>query len=129
MIKKLKELKTKRNSMLNEVIDNILLKVEDYNEIEEYIKEILEHGCISGIVPSMIYYSDTTEFYKRHKEKINNLLYDYMQDIGTYEIEKILKDWDTEDPLALYQYNQNLLSWFAFEETTFRIAQELNIIY
>ena len=32
--------------------------------------------------------------------------------------------WDNEDPLAIEDYNQNLLAWFGFEETLRNIGLE-----
>ena len=34
------------------------------------------------------------------------------------------KKWDDEDPLAYYDYNQNLLAWFGFEETLRKLGYE-----
>ena len=72
----------------------------------------------SGVVGELIYYTDTVRFYKQYKEEINNLLYDAMDGTGLYAPSELFGDkWDKEDPLAQYDYNQNLLAWFGFEET------------
>lgn len=62
-------------------------------------------------------------FYKQYKEEINSLLYDAMDGTGLYAPSELFGDkWDKEDPLAQYDYNQNLLAWFGFEETFRNIA-------
>ena len=33
--------------------------------------------------------------------------------------------WETDDPMALATFNQNLLAWFGFEETARRMADAL----
>ena len=96
---------------------------EDYTE-ELFIQEVLEHGCISGMVGELIYYRDTIKFYDDHKEDINGLLYETIEDSGLSPSELFGDRWFNDDPLALETNNQNLLSWFAFEETARKIAEE-----
>lgn len=48
-----------------------------------------------------------------------------MSESGVDSPEEIFGDkWDKEDPLALSTMNQNLLAWFAFEETAFELARK-----
>lgn len=87
-------------------------------------RDLAYGGCQSGIVGKMIYYADTVRFYKKHREEIDGLLKDMLQDTGN-SIEELFGDkWDKEDPLAREQFNQNLLAWFGFEETARTIARE-----
>ena len=89
-------------------------KEEGYTEA---LDDLLEHGCQSGMVSGLIYYKDTTEFYEKHREEISTLLYETMDETGSTPSEMFGDKWDEQDPLALKHYNQNLLAWFAFEET------------
>jgi len=58
------------------------------------------------------------------KEEINTLLYEIMESTGLYSPTELFGDkWDKEDPLAIEDYNQNLLAWFGFEETLRKIGQ------
>jgi hypothetical protein len=83
-------------------------------------------GCSSGIVSHLIYYSDTTRFYKRHLEEISRLLQDALNNSGSASPADLFGDkWDREDPLALESCNQNLLCWFGFEESA-RIVADNN---
>lgn len=109
------------------VIDNIIYRFSEYKDISVYIKEILHYGCESGCVGNLIYYHDTLEFYEKHKEEINSLLYERLQDISEYDMSKAFRDWDIEDPLAIDIHNQNLLAWFGFEECLYRLSQEWGI--
>ena len=85
-----------------------------------YLREVIENGCISGIVSRLIYYEDTTEFYEQHKQEINELLTEVINEIG-FSVDELIKNWDITDPLALDTHNQNLLAWWAYET----VAQQL----
>ena len=126
-IKKFNKQAIKENDgLLESVTEYILDKFDEYNDPKTIVTEVLEHGCVSGIVGSLIYYSDTTAFYDKNKEKINELLYDVMEECGIYHLDELFGHghvrWDEEDPLALNYYNKNILAWFGFEECMRRFA-------
>jgi len=103
--------------LVDYVLDYILSRWDDYDDKTAIFLEVLKYGCQSGVVTSLIYYSDTFKFYDDHKEEINALLYELMEETGLYNPSELFGDnWDREDPLAL-DVNKNLLAWFAFEET------------
>ena len=90
----------------------------NYDDKKNIFTDVLHYGCQSGMVGFLIWYSDTTAFYKKYKEEINELLYDVQASTGLYGMKDLFgKKWDEEDPLAIEDYNQNLLAWFGFEET------------
>lgn len=121
----------KGTSLQKDVISHVLSRFDDYKDITTHIQEILEHGCISGIVSELVYYEDTVSFYYKHKEEINALLYNCMKEVGEYNLSHIFCNrylqWDIEDPLALETHNQNLLAWFGFEETLYNFAIDWGI--
>jgi hypothetical protein len=84
----------------------------------------LRHGgCQSGIVGQLIYYTDTTRFYRRYHAEIAGLLKEMMDGTGVGDLKELFgENWDAEDPLANEDLNQNLLAWFGFEETARNIA-------
>ena len=102
-------------------------KVEYGDDPELIMEDLLQHGCQSGMVNDLIYYKDTTRFYKRHKEEINGLLYEMIESIGEEPIGIFGDKWDKEDPLALQEFNQNLLAWFGFEETARKLTEKLGL--
>lgn len=111
-----------------EVCRYILDEWSDYSDKKAIFTDVLYHGCQSGIVGSLIYYTDTVAFYKRHREEINALVQETMDKCGSYNPSDLFGDkWDKEDPLALDTYNQNLLAWFGFEETMRKIAYQFDI--
>ena len=116
-----------KSPLIDYVLDYILTRWDDYDDKKVIFSDVLEHGCQSGIVTSLIYYDDTTKFYDNHKAEINALLYDLMAETGIYNPSDLFGDkWDCEDPLALDVLNKNLLAWFAFEETLRQIASNFD---
>ena len=93
---------------------NNQIQDDSYNA-ESVIREVTAHGCQSGIVGDLIYYSDTVKFYKKHRGDISALL------------AEAIDSWDELDPLADDTQNQNLLAWFGFEETARQIADQIGV--
>ena len=82
-------------------------------------------GCQSGIVGSLIYYSDTIKFYKKHKIEITTILKDTLESTGYKSPNDLFGDkWDEADIFAEDTQNQNLLAWFGFEEAARRMCYD-----
>ena len=119
------EAKADNDGLTESVTDYIIDKWDEYYDKKNIVTDVLEHGCQSGIVGSLIYYDDTTAYYETNKNAINELLYETMDECGIYDLSKLFGDkWDKEDPLAIDVLNQNLLAWFGFEETMRKVARE-----
>lgn len=118
--------KLKRNSaslLYKRVCNYIIDRWSDYSDKKNIFTDVLYHGCQSGIVGELIYYTDTVRFYKQYRNEINELLYDTMNSTGLYSPSDLFGEkWDMEDPLAQNDFNQNLLAWFGFEETLRKIG-------
>lgn len=99
-------------------------KIADGYTKQEAIDELMSHGCQSGMVPGLIYYTDTTKFFEEHKAEINELLKDTLWSTGLGTAELFGDKWDTNDPLCMDTTNQNLLAWFGFEETVRAMEDE-----
>ena len=98
----------KESKLTSEVIDIILDQIENYDDPKNYFEEILNYGCISGVVPALITYKDTEEFFDRHVDEILELLNE-----------------EREYGEIKFELNRNNLAWFAFEEITRRIYFDL----
>ena len=95
----------------------------NYDDKKNIFTDVLYHGCQSGMVGFLIWYSDTVRFYKQYKTEIDEMLYDVMSETGIYSLPDLFgKRWDKEDPLGNSDYNMNLLAWFGFEETLRKIG-------
>ncbi len=100
------------------VCNYVLDKWNDYDDKKHIFTDVLHYGCQSGTVGFLIYCCDTVRFYKQHKQEVDTLLYEIMEQTGIYSMKELFGDkWDKEDPLGNDVYNQNLLAWFGFEET------------
>lgn len=111
---RIEELIEDNNSELFKSVAEDLLDTED-EYLEGHMKDVLNYGCISGTVSSMIYYADTSKFFKKHYDEIFEMLEDIKQQIGSIDF--------------LKEINANNLSWLAYEETTRKIMDELEIQY
>ena len=89
---------------------------------DKCLDDLARNGCQSGMVSGLIYYKDTAAFYLRHKEEISALVSELIAGFGM-PIGEVFRDWDQSDPFANETSNQNLLAWFAFEETAQRIER------
>jgi len=81
------------------------------SEIASFFEDLQQHGCISGMVCSLIYYADTHAFYDKHYNEIEELRQEYEANIG--------------QPMSVESDYKNFMAWFAFEETAYQLAMEL----
>ena len=119
----------KESKLKKDVVTILLRQVKDYdNNYKSLFKDILYNGLQSGIVGELIYYSDTTKWYKKHKKDIISLLKETMDSYGTNTPQDLFGNkWDSSDYLIEDTQNQNLLAWFSFEETTRELADRMGI--
>mgnify|MGYP006066480645 FL=1 len=97
----------------------------DEDSIMTSMEDLQRHGCISGMIPELIYYDDTNEFYDTYKTDINDLLSNLTQGTGL-SVEELFKDqFDENDPLIIDCFNKNLMAWFGFEETSYQLYEQL----
>ncbi len=75
--------------------------------------DLQRSGCQSGLIGSMIYYQDTHTFFDCHYDEIEDLREEYEDSVG--------------QPISIVGDLKNWLAWFAFEETAFQLANELNL--
>ena len=122
--KALNELKRSEefNSRVERKVINSLLAIKlSTEELKDHIKDIVQCGCISGIVPSLVYYSDTTKFFNCYRKEILNMLQDPDKNIySEYTYLLNYKKYSVSE--------KNSLSWFAYDNTVIRIAFYFNLI-
>lgn len=122
---RIKELKNK-NKLYERVIDEILEDSKDYEgTIKERIikrcNEIVEHGCVSGTVSSLIYYTDTISFYNNYYEEITEIV-EELEESGMNIFECCLKNNLTTTQIIMNdEQAKTQISWLIYEE----IAHEL----
>ncbi len=84
-----------------------------YHDVTNFFSDLLSYGCQSGMIGSLIYYSDTHRFYDNHYSEIEELRYEYEECMG--------------EALAPSGDLKNWFAWFAFEETARKMATDLDI--
>ena len=91
------------------------------------IREITLHGCISGVVSELIYYSDTVKFYDAFEDEILNRLDAATTNIGSSDIISFIGTYlDTRHIGSLTQF-KNALAWWAVEDTANDLANREEI--
>lgn len=125
----MKEITTfKATTGLQKAVKELLLRNIEEGKDEEFMNDLMESGCIGGMVSGLTFFSETQEFFNNNKEEINELLSNMIADIGVHSPKDLFGNkFDEEDFLCLEVNNQNLLAWFAFEETARMIAESLGM--
>ena len=120
-LRELKKVNQFNTKLEKKVINDLLNTGLSTEELKDHIKDIVQCGCISGIVLSLIYYSDTTKFFNCYRKEILAMLQDPDKNIYseyTYLLDQ--KKYSVSE--------KNNLSWFAYDNTVIRIAFYFNLI-
>jgi hypothetical protein len=94
--------------------------------VEGVLKDLFHGGCASGYVGPMIYTADCVAFYRKHQREVDAMLAETIRDTGS-DPSELFRDWDKADPLAREDGNQNILAWFAWEETARKLGHLADI--
>lgn len=100
-------------------------KYSNPDELIRDMEDLQRYGCVSGMITDLIYYDDTNKFYDNYKDDINELLSNLLDGSGLSIQEFFGKNFDNDDPLILNFSNKNLLAWFGFEESSYRIYEKI----
>lgn len=100
-------------------------KYSNPDELIRDMEDLQRYGCVSGMITDLIYYDDTNKFYDNYKDDINELLSNLLDGSGLSIQEFFGKNFDNDDPLILNFSNKNLLAWFGFEESSYRIYEAI----
>ena len=103
------------NHLIKSVInDYILNQYEDDQYLESYIKDIINYGCISGVVSGMIYYKETYAFFDNFYDEIEEIRHHYESEI-------------IGEPIKIKGDLKNFLAWFAFESVVYDLFIQLEL--
>ena len=116
------------DDMIEWIISDLIEDSENYldtdamkNKIIALYKkcdDVINRGCISGCVSSLIYYSDTNRFY----EKFNDEIYDYFDNEGW---EAINDNMEASDFVKFENGAKCKVVWIVYEEITYMIHEML----
>ena len=120
-LNELKRSKEFNSRVERKVINDLINTGLTTEELKDHIKDIVQCGCISGIVLSLIYYSDTIKFFNCYRKEILAMLQDPDKNIySEYTYLLGYKKYSVSE--------KNDLSWFAYDNTVIRIAFYFNLI-
>ena len=86
----------------------------DYDTPEAFFEDLLQHGCQSWMVSSLIYYKDTHEFYDKH--------YDEIEDIRCQ-----LADDGIDVNIPQCTDLKNFYAWLSFEQRAYELQNTLEM--
>ena len=92
------------------VKEEIIYQLEGYDKAEDFFNDLFNHGCVSGMIGSLIYYTDTKKFYTDFSSEIDDLIDEAEESTG--------------EPLQFKTPKTNSMAWFGFEETARHIYSE-----
>ena len=89
----------------------VALESIDCDSLADFFNDVIQHGCSSGMISSLVYYSQTKEFFISHYDEIEELREEFEADYGC--------------PIKIKGDLMNFLSWFAFEQTAYSMYEEV----
>jgi len=92
------------NTITSEVAQSAL----ESEDPKLFFQDLLQYGCQSGMISSLIRYSDTHAFYDKYYSEIEELRAEYEDSIG--------------EPLKINNDLKNFLAWFAFEQVAYQLS-------
>lgn len=106
----------------------VLSELKDHQDYEDrpcgWLKEIVQHGCQSGIVGALIYYHDTVAFYDKHEKEIWDRLENEYQEFGFKTPLEMVASFNGGERIGGQTQFKNLLAWWIVEETARDILRE-----
>jgi hypothetical protein len=85
------------------------------------LKEICQHGCVSGCASGLIYYSDTVAMYDKYRDEMHEKLGEWIDEIGE------TPTFITEH-LDSFQQFANAMTWFVAEQYANEIVQTMECL-
>ncbi len=99
-------------------------RADSSDDFETLLSDLANGGCEGGMVDELNTRSGAAKFFRLHQWDISALVAEALGNSG-HGLGHLLGDsWDGDDPLALTDWNRNLLAWFAFEQTARNFAAE-----
>lgn len=86
LLNTLKTMENETTGVKNDVINFLLAQAQDSEDAQGILENVLTHGCESGMVSHLIYYTNTVAYYEEHKSEIMEML----EQLGIEDIES----WD-----------------------------------
>lgn len=101
------------NQKENSIEKQVAIEALAYDDIKNFFSDISNYGCVTGMVGSLIWYTQTHAFFDTHYNQIEELREEFEDSIG--------------EPFHIKRDLKNTLAWFAFEQVAYTIANELEL--
>ena len=86
LLTELKNMETETTGVKNDVINFLLAQAQDSEDAQGILENVLTHGCQSGMVNHLIYYTDTVAYFEEHESEIMEMLENFgIKDVETDE--------------------------------------------
>ena len=120
LLNELKTMEAETTGVKNDVINYLLELAQDSEDAQGILDNIVTHGCQSGMVNHLIYYTDTVAYFEEHEEEITEMLEQLgIEDVeswdGLQELSNIFPQLETPD--ERHEYAENWIMEKAEEET------------
>lgn len=110
----LKEIANQQEDSIKKAVAiEIISDCQTDEEVINFFNDLQNYGCQSGMVSSLIYFTQTHAFFDTHYDEIEDLRQDYKDSCGI--------------DIPIKYDLKNTLAWFAFEEVAYQLANELEI--
>jgi hypothetical protein len=113
-----------RSIIMNDILSNLKDFVLQEEKDGLNIVEVVQHGCKSGVVNSLIYYNDTVAFYDKHEDEIWALAVDEADNLFSGNVFSYLAQLQGAADITGRSTMKNLMAWWAVEETCKNIISE-----
>lgn len=117
-----------RNKLYERVISEIVEDSEDYEGTElERIKlrlDDISNGLVNGTVGSLIYYSDTLEFFEEYNDELWDL-FQKLEDSGVEPLEGLKRNCSETEIIMCSDNAKNWAVWTAYEEIAYEFSNAI----
>ena len=87
---------------ITQVVLTDMISQGTVREAITYLTDVLFYGCKAGIVPNLVYYTETAEFFQDYADEIFSL-------VQSYEIDTQIREFDS------YSEFTNQMAWLGYE--------------
>jgi hypothetical protein len=99
---------------LKKAVEKIIEKGRKENA--HFLEDIIKHGIESGIIGELVYYADTSKFYREYEDDIWELLSDMTDELGYDNVFSFLSTLKSASTVSTSSQFEGLLVWLAVEE-------------
>ena len=99
------------------------IKEDSNGNLNDYLNDVINYGCASGVVSGLVYYNNTTSFYREYESEIWGALYNDSSNHGISLLDFIGGLRGVKDVCNELQF-MNLLAWYYYERTCYNMLND-----